>query len=155
MLHASCSSSCYFLSFRGQQGRGEAQGEGRGAEQPQHSPQGTHGAASRGWEPLAQGDFRGFCSSWMMFVGYFTLGSSSFGIHTCSTQGTCAGGMGSASAGSCGVEGVQHNFSLAQQRYCFIFQTLKTGKDVKLAAPKNTSPSPLSGRVFTSRLHHD
>lgn len=149
MLHASCSSSCYFLSFRGQQGQGEAQGEGRGAEQPQHNPQGTLGqlpGAGNHWLRETSESFvpRGWCL-WGI--------SHSFGIHTCSTQSTCAGGMGSASGSSCGVEGVQHNFFSSQQSYCFIFQTLRTGKDVRLAAPRNSSPSPLSGRVFTSRLY--
>lgn len=44
MLHASCFSSCYFLSFRGQHGQGEAQGDaehGREAAQPWHNAQGT------------------------------------------------------------------------------------------------------------------
>lgn len=152
---------CHFVGSTAGGRLGETPEHGRDAEQPRHNAQETHGAASRGWEPLAQGDFCDFCFSWMVVVGYLTVGSKT-GISSLALGSTPAAPVApvqvgrAAPARSCGVAGVQHNFcSLSQQRYCFIFQTLKAGKDVKLPAPKNTSTSPLSGRVFTSCLHHD
>lgn len=77
MLHASCFSSCYFLSFRGQHGRGEAQGDaehGREAAQPWHNAQGTQQLPGAG-NHLLKETSEIFSFSWMVFVGCFTLGS--------------------------------------------------------------------------------
>lgn len=89
MLHASCSALAIFCHFVGSRAGGRLRGtleHGRDAEQPRHHGQGSHGAALRGWEPLAEGDFRDFCCLGMVFVGYFTLGSKT---------GTCSLALGS------------------------------------------------------------
>lgn len=47
MLHASCLSACYFLSFRGQHGQerlGEMPEYGRDTQQPQHNAQRNPGS---------------------------------------------------------------------------------------------------------------
>lgn len=98
MLHASCSSFCYFLSFRGQHGLGEAQGDGRGAEQPQHNTQRTLGASSRGGNHLQRESLdifvsHGWClwgiSHWAAAAAWLWDARLQHSGHLCRWDGLC------------------------------------------------------------------
>lgn len=146
---------CHFVGSTARGRLGETPEQGRDAEQPQHNAQETHGQLPEAGNHLLRetSEIRvshGWCL-WGVSHWAAELAPAAW-VWDAHLQNPwiCAGGMGSFSQILwCGKN--QHNFcSLSQQRCCFIFQILKTGKDVKLTAPKNTSPSPLSGRVFTS-----
>lgn len=106
MLHASCLGSCYFLSFRGQHGRGEARGDAGARQRCRAAP------AQRSGNP--RGSFQRLgttCSGRLLRFLFLMDGvrgvshsgqqnwhqQLGFGIHTCSTRGSCAGGTGCSS----------------------------------------------------------
>lgn len=163
MLHASCLGACYFLSFRGQHGWGEAWGDAGAWERWAATPARCSGEPKVG-NHLLERLLRFFSSHKGVFVGELShwiakLASPAWGWDPQPRHPRLLGRWDAtlgwaAPTGTSYVAGAgkrSYNVRSLFQRqhyYFFSFQTLQVGKEKKLTAPKNTSHSPLSGESF-------